>query len=334
MRAKPIRHAAAIVAVWALSPGVASAQTLPGESDVTVRGIPGVVEAGAEWELVWADFETADGIVGMPDGGVMFAQEQTDTIRRIHPDGRESVVLEAMNGPGSVSIDSQGRIFAVQRTCTEPLNPELPGCAELTRIAQVYPEYRVLASTFADGSPLGRLNDLVTDGNGGAYFTVGGVYHVDADGVVTTVADENIRTNGIMLSRDGRTLYVTNRTEVLAFDLRADGTARNRRVFGALDGDGGGDGMAIDAEGRLYVTANAGVHVLSRDGDYLGLIPAPRRAITVAFSGPDKRTLYVPMMGAVGPDGASWETPDGIRNTAMTMYRIPMLAQGYTGRPK
>ena len=92
--------------------------------------------------------------------------------------------------------------------------------------------------------------------------------------------------------------------------------------------------MALDSEGRLYVTANAGVHVLSAEGKHLGLIPTPRRPITLAFSGPDKRTLYVPQLGAVGPDGKPWATPEGVRNTAMTIYRIQMLAAGFTGRPK
>jgi len=40
------------------------------------------------------------------------------------------------------------------------------------------------------------------------------------------------------------------------------------------------------------------------------------------------------MSGAVGPDGKAWTTPETIRNTAMTIYRIPMLSQGYKGRPK
>jgi gluconolactonase len=39
-------------------------------------------------------------------------------------------------------------------------------------------------------------------------------------------------------------------------------------------------------------------------------------------------------MGAVGPDGKAWATPEGIRNTAMTIYRLPMLAEGFKGRPK
>ena len=52
----------------------AQAQTpalLAGEREALVTAIPGVVAAGAKWEIVWADFETADGIVGTADGGVL-----------------------------------------------------------------------------------------------------------------------------------------------------------------------------------------------------------------------------------------------------------------------
>ena len=212
----------------------------------------------------------------------MFAQEQTDSVKKLDTDHNEHVYLSGVYGVGSVSLDAAGRLFAVERTCTEPLNPELAGCTELTRVVQLAPERRILANSFADGRTLGRLNDLIADGRGGAYVTVGGAYHVSADGVVSTVVDQDIRSNGIMLSPDGRTLYVTNRTVVLAFDVGADGSTRNRRNFGELNGDGGGDGMAIDAEGRLYVTGNAGVHVLSPEGEYLGLIPTRRRPTRLA----------------------------------------------------
>jgi gluconolactonase len=322
-----------LAAVFAGAPAWAQQPLLDGEREVNVEAIAGVVEAGATWQRVWADFATADGVVGTPDGGLLFAQEQTDTVRKLDVNGAEQMIARSY-GVGSVSLDSEGRLYAVERTCTEPLNSELAECVELPRVVQLLPERRVLAYSFPDGRALGRLNDLIADGRGGAYFTSGGLYYVSPQGEVSVVAEGDIRTNGLMLDPEGRTLYVTNNTEVIAFDVADDGSTSNRRVFGTLNGDDGGDGMAIDAEGRLYVTGNAGVHVLSPEGEHLGLIPTPRRPITVAFSGPDKRTLYAPSMGAIGPDGTQWQTPEGVRNVAMTIYALPMQAQGFMGRPK
>jgi len=323
------------LAASTLAPGRAAAQQLlAGEREAVVTAIPGVIAAGAKWELIWADFETADGIVGTPDGGVLFAQEQTNTIRRLDANGKEFVYIRDTHGAGAVSLDTQGRLFAAQRACTDTARPFSASCPELPNISVLFPERRVLANLFKDGRPLGRVNDVMADGKGGAYFTVGGAFHVSADGVVSTVEDQNLSSNGIMLSPNGKTLYVTNQKVVLAFDVRPDGSTANRRDFGALDGDSGGDGMAVDSTGRLYVTGGRGVHVLSPEGKHVGMIPTPRRPITLAFSGPDKKTLYVPQLGAVGPDGKPWTTPEGVRNTAMTIYKISMLAEGFKGRPK
>ncbi len=319
---------------WLAVSPPALAQLLPGERAAVVTEIPGVVAANATWELVWADFKSADGLVGTADGGVLFAQEQGDTIRKLDVNNHEMVYLTDTHGAGALSMDPQGRLYAVQRTCTDPGRPFSSTCPELTRISILAPEQRLLANSFADGRPLGRLNDLIADGKGGAYFTVGGIYYVNAQGVVSTVADQDIRTNGLMLSTDGRTLYVTNVTTVLAFDVQADGSTRNRREFGGLAGDTGADGMAIDSAGRLYVCAASGIHVLSPQGEHLGLIPTPRAPISIAFVGPQKQTLYVAQIGAVGPNGKAWSTPTGVRNTAMTIYRIATLSFGFKGRPK
>ncbi len=335
LRRRSIAALAAAVIMLGGARGPAFAQQLlAGERAATVTEIPGVIAADAKWELVWADFRTADGIVGTTDGGLLFAQEQGDTIRKLDVNNKEYVYMTDAHGPGALSMDTQGRLYAVQRTCTDPGLWHSASCPELPRVSIVAPEQKILANSFPDGRSLGRLNDLIADGKGGAYFTVGGIYYVNPQGVVSTVADQNILTNGLMLSRDGKTLYVTNVTTVVAFDVLPDGSTRNRRDFGGLEGDKGADGMAIDATGRLYVTASTGVHVLGPDGKHLGLIPTPRVPITIAFSGPEKKTLYVGQMGAVGPDGKAWTTPQGTRNTAMTIYRIPMLAEGFKGRPK
>jgi gluconolactonase len=302
-----------------------------GARDVIVSAIPGVVAANSRWALAWQGTDNADGIVGAADGRLLFAQEQPNRVRTLDASDQTSVLIENTHGAGAIAIDANGRVLAVQRTCTDP-GRQPAQCSEPTRVAVLTPERRVLADNF-DGKPLGRLNDLVADNKGGVYFTAGGAFYVNAAGRVASLGD-NIRANGIMLSPDERVLYVTNGSSILAFDVQTDGSVANRREFATLQAGGTGDGMAVDAAGRLYVTSQPGVQVFGRGGAYLGLIPTPRNAISVAFAGRDKKTLYVVGSGALGADGKEFTTPEGVRNNAKTIYKLPMLAEGFKGRAK
>jgi gluconolactonase len=301
---------------------------------VSVTAIPGVVAASATWTLAWSGTDNADGLVGAADGGLLFAQEQPDRVSKLDRNDRVSVVVEDTHGAGSLAMDREGRIFAVQRTCTDPGLRLASPCVEPTKVAIIHPTDRrkALADNF-EGKPLGRINDLVVDRNGGAYFTSGGAYYVSPAGQVTTIG-QNLRTNGIMLSPDEKILYVTNGGVVVAFDVQPDGTVRNQRDFAKLEAGGSGDGLAVDSAGRLYVTSARGVQVFSAEGQYLGLIPTPRNVISVAFAGPDKKTLYVVGSGALDAQGNEIRTPEGVRNNAKSIFRLPMIAEGFSGRAK
>jgi len=299
--------------------------------DAAVTEIPAVIAAGAKWTIAWQGTDNADGIVGTSDGGLLFAQEQPNRVSKLDKNDKVSVYLEDTHGAGALAIDSKGRILAAERTCTDP-GRQPAQCHEPTAVAVLAPERKILADNF-EGKSLGRLNDLITDKNGGVYFNGAGTFYVSPSGRLSSLG-ENIRTNGIMLSRDEKTLYVTNGTVIVAFDVQPDGSVTNQRDFGKLEAGGTGDGMAIDAAGRLYVTSAPGVQVLSAEGKYLGLIPTPRNVISAAFSGPEKKTLYVVGTGALGPDGKEFRTPPGVRNNAKTIYKIPMLAEGFRDRAK
>jgi len=301
--------------------------------EVSVTALPGVVAAGASWTVAWRGTDNADGIVGTGDGGLLFAQEQPNQISKLDRTGRASVFLRDTHGTGALSVDARGRIIAAERTCTDPGRSAAAGpCNEPTAIAVLAPDRATLADSI-DGKSLGRLNDLIAAKNGSVYFTSGGAFRLDPVRRVTSLGDD-IRANGIMLSRDERVLYVTNGGVVIAFDVQPDGTTTNRRDFGMLEAGGAGDGMAIDAEGRLYVTSNPGVQVFGADGRFLGLIPTPRAAISVAFSGPGRKTLFIVGSGAADADGREIVTAPGVRNNAKTIYRLPMLAEGFAGRAK
>jgi gluconolactonase len=146
---------------------------------------------------------------------------------------------------------------------------------------------------------------------------MGGVFYSDSQGKVSSYG-EKLFTNGIVLSPDEKHLYVTNGPAVAVFDVQKDGSLINQREFAKLEG--GGDGSTFDAAGRLYVTTNGGVNVIGTDGKNLGVIPTPRGVISVAFSGPERKTLY-----AVSRDNA--QNKDWI-------IAIEMVAQGPKGRGK
>jgi len=140
-------------------------------------------------------------------------------------------------------------------------------------------------------------------------------------GVVTKYG-ENINGNGIVLSPDEKHLYVTNGATVAAFDVQKDGSLTNQREFVRLPA-GGGDGLTIDNDNRLYVTAGPNLFVVGPDGKLQGSIPAPYGLISAAFAGKDKKTMY-----------AVVSLSDSTRLQHAFVYSIPMIAQGYKGRAK
>lgn len=326
---------ACLALAWT-APAVAQSQPAP-EATVDVAAVPGVVSGDAEWTTFWSGPMIVDGMAAAGDGSLLFAQEQSNSIIRVWPDGKWWVEYPFVAGAGSVSIAKDGTIFAADRSCTDPGLGLGANCTVLSKIVKLGPERATVADKFADGGTLGRINDLAADGHGGAYYTQVGLFHARADGTVDTVIEGDaqktgVYTNGVVLSPNGKTLYVTNRVEILAFDVAQDGSLSNRRAFASLanepEGSFGGDGMTVDSAGRLYVTTGQGIVVFDPSGRQLGAIPVPRRAITVAIGGPEGKTLYAGTLGANTPTGENWTTPQGVRNIAATIYAIKLNASG------
>jgi gluconolactonase len=285
----------------------------PAPADYTVTAIPGVIAAGQRWTKVWeVDGNNADGILADASGDVLIAQNHNSAVVKLDRSGTVTTVYRDTHTGGALSMNRKGELFIVQRGLR-------------ANVSQLAPTRRIVADTLQNGDPLdclgGVINDLTAHGNGGVYFTMGGLFHAAPDGTVTPYGSD-LRTNGVVLSPDERTLYVTNGNTVAAFDVRADGSLANQRQFVELPG-GGGDGLTVDSEGRLYVTAGPALHVVSPEGTLLGSVPAPYGLITAAFGGPDKKTLYAVV---------SLRDPGGLQHAYV--YSIPMVAQGYMGRAK
>ena len=281
-----------------------------------VKEIPGVIKAGAKWTYHWQEAgNNGDGIVGLADGSVLSAQNDNSAVLRLWPDGHTTVAVPNTRTGGAVSINAKGNMFIVERGLHQ-------------RIEQITPTRKVLADSY-NGDPIdcigGVLNDIVAAKDGGVYFTMGGLFHADKDGNIKRFG-ENLTTNGVTLSPDEKTLYVTNGGTVAAFDVQADGSLTNQREFGKFTA-GGGDGGTIDGQGRVYFTSGAGVEVFDKTGKYLGAIPTPRGVITAAFGGKDRKTLFILARGGTSSGG------EEVANVAQ-IWSIPMVAQGYKGRLK
>lgn len=291
--------------------GPAGAPAPAGPKEYTVAGIDGVIAPGQQWKEIWqVDGNNADGIVATSDGGILIAQNDNSTVVKLDKNGKVAPVYTGLNTSGSVAMNSKGALFVVNRGLNES-------------IEQVKPQRKTLANKY-NGDPLdclgGVLNDITADSKGGVYFTMGVVFHADANGTVTRYG-ENLNTNGVVLSPDEKRLYVTNGATLAGFDVQKDGSLTNQREFAKLEGGGGGDGATFDSTGRLYVTAQAnGVQVIAPDGKYLGIIPTPRPVISVTIGGPGRKMLY-----AVARDNAT--NKDWILG-------IQLLAQGPKGRGK
>jgi gluconolactonase len=314
--------AAAACLVIASGPGPGHAQ-----GEATVKAIPGIIAAGARFTQVFQTVgNNVDGIVAAADGSLLASQEDNNAVLRIDKDDRASVYLAGV-AVGSLSIDRQGRLFAVRRMA-QPNTPAVTqsSAPKTSGVSMLLPEQKTW-DTLADGTTMmGRPSDLSADSTGGAYFTQQLVYYASPAGRISLVG-ENVRGNGILLSEDEKRLYVTNDASIVVFDVAGPGRLTNQREFTKLENGGQADGLAVDTAGHLYVAAGPGVQIYDKQGKYIGVIPTPPgRPTGQAFAGPDRKTLYVVV-----------QTPTDAHGRPMagrTVHRIPMLAQGPAGRSK
>lgn len=280
--------------------------------------IPGVLAAGQRWRKVWEGTgNNTDGATGT-DKGLLLAQNDLSQIIEISLAGGVEVLARDTFTGGAIAVRPDGQLYV--------------GTRALNRgIWRVNP--RTLFTNTMNGEPLeclgaAVLNDMVADKKGGIYMTMGGVYYANKNGVVSGRYG-TVGGNGITVSPDDRTLYVTGRLMgqmppanlklpagaptpaggLVAFDIQPDGSLTNQRQFAWA----GGDGTAVDTQGRLYTPGNGGAWVIDpRTGEFLGFIPTPAGTHGLHFGGPGRRTLFAIQL-----------------NAQTSVHAIDTLVQGY-----
>jgi sugar lactone lactonase YvrE len=172
----------------------------------------------------------------------------------------------------------------------------------------------------------GFCNDMVVDAQGRAYVGNFGydrhageeprttcIVRIDPDGRAVRAAEDLMFPNGTVITPDGKTLVVgeTFAHRLTAFDVAADGSLGNRRVFAHIDGLYP-DGICLDAEGAIWVADPWGKRVVRIfDGGRVErtISTGERGAYACMLGGDDRRTLFICTNTGSGP--AMAEKRDG-----------------------
>jgi gluconolactonase len=286
------------------------AASVVGAEKATVEEI--IVPAGAKLEMLWGEGEFTEGPALAPDGSIFFS-DIGETIYRFDPETRQTAVFRRPSGrTNGLMFNQQGDLIACEGANTGgnrriSITSGIEGAKDGT--------VKALVDRFED-KRFNSPNDLAIDRRGRVYFSdpryVGSepreldfeaVYFVAPDGAVTIATREISKPNGIELSPDGTTAYVSDNNpmgnrHLVAFDVKPDGLLANKRVLHDFGTGRGVDGMTIDTHGNIYATAGtrdkAGVYVFDPDGKQLAVIPTPGDPTNCVFGGGDQRsTLYV-----------------------------------------
>ena len=278
------------------------------------------------------------------EGNVFFSDIAGNRIMKMDVKGQVSVFRADSGRTNGNCFDAQGRLLSCEG------GEQGPGRRRIVRTDMKTGAVTVLTEKY-QGKRYNAPNDLCVDTKERIWFTdpyygpdrshleveIDGVYRIDPDKKVTRVLTQKEvqRPNGIAITPDDKTLYVIDshpkpggNRKIWAFDVAKDGSLDKQRLVYDFGAGRGGDGMRLDMDGNLWVTAGIsvkrgpgesldnppGVYVISPQGKLIERIPIPENLITnLAFGGPERKTLFV--------------------TAGKTVYRLQTKVSGYALYP-
>jgi gluconolactonase len=255
------------------------------------------LQAG-EVERLATGFKFVEGPVWQREGYWLFSDIPSNRIHRISPQGSVKIYREPSGNSNGLTINRAGRLLACEHGNRRVSISDIGGSEE------------TLVDSY-EGKRLNSPNDVVVHSNGAVYFTDppygikppdqmeqdhAGVYRVDPDGEIQLLVADFEKPNGLAFSPDESVLYIddSHHQHIRAFDVAADGTLSNGRLFADLahESDGVPDGMKVDQEGNVYATNSLGIWVHDHHGEFLGLITLPEIPANCAW-GDDGQSLFI-----------------------------------------
>jgi gluconolactonase len=315
--------ALAATALAVLSPLTASAQFAQESPDLTVVRLDprfdSLIAPGTRPEKVVAGHVWLEGPTWDPrQQALVFSDVVKNRLWRWSPGRGTDVLLEASGhagpapfagaepGSNGTALDLDGRLVVCEH-----------GDRRVTRI-EPDGSKRVLAERY-QWRRLNSPNDVMVAPNGDVWFTdppfglplafddpakelpFQGVYRLRGDSLELVIRDLRAP-NGVSLSPDQRTLYVSNadreRPVWMAYPIAADGSAGPGREFAdARDAvarhAGVPDGLEVDEHGNLWAAGPGGLTVFAPDGSRLGALVTGIATSNAGFGGAGGTTLFV-----------------------------------------
>lgn len=302
-----------------------------------------IFQPDAKLEKLWGEGIFTEGVAAAPDGAIYFCdisipdtpEKQAGHIFKFDPKTRQIMLFRSpSNQSNGMKFDAKGNMLTVQAN--------FGGTRDILRTDMNTGKAYVYASRF-NNKPFNSLNDLTIDNKGRLYVTdprnLGdepleqpffGVYRIDLDGTVKPIITDLLAPNGIAISPDQKTLYVSEHPytcndivrykckframSIKAYDLSDTGEATFRKTLVDYGETEGTDGMIVDAEGNIFAAVRdekrKGIRVYSSEGLELDYIATPEKPTNVSFGkGTEKKVLYI--------------------TAGKSLYRIATTKQGY-----
>lgn len=285
----------------------------------------GLISPGAKLEKLWGEGEFTEGGAWGPDDCLYFSDIGNALMKYDPKTGSVTPFRKPSGRSNGTIIDPKGRLIVAEGANTG-------GHRRVTATDLKTGKIDVQAEKF-EGKAFNSPNDVAVDKSGRVYVSdpryVGdepreldfeAVFRIDPDGKVTRLDTGAFKPNGVVVSPDGKTLYVADnggsRRVLLACPLDDSGNVTPGNVLHDF-GDGRGiDGMTVTTDGRIVATAGkgekSGIWVFRPDGKLQGVIPTPEAPANCEFGGPNRSTLYI--------------------LAGVSLYRIETTMQGYDVR--
>jgi gluconolactonase len=264
----------------------------------------------ARVERLWSGARWSEGPAWFAAGRYLLWSDIPNNrmLRWDETNGEVSAFRSPSNNSNGNTVDPQGRLVTCEHLTRRVTRTEHDGSVT------------VLAESF-DGKRFNSPNDVVVRSDGSVWFTDPTygimsdyeghraepelpcqVYRLDANGSLAVVADDFVKPNGLAFSPDESLLYVSDTgvthavggpKHIRVFDVAADGQSlSNSRVFAECT-MGLFDGFRVDTEGRLWSSAEDGVHCYNASGLLIGKVRIPEMVANVTFGGARKNRLFI-----------------------------------------